>query len=179
MNSKLKKKKGYSTKTIAFWSSMATILLVLIIVLIVRATQIRDVSSYKVVDYIYGQEMFDQKESEYYVLFYDFNTSRETESFDKGVYQYLTYYRDNAKATKIFGMDSDENRNKLCLVGNNFPEQILGATEFPNKINNEESYVLKVNEETLPLLLVISDGSVTDYKTGESAILAYLKDAIK
>jgi len=176
MNSKLKKKKTYSKKAIIFWSFMALLVLVLIVALIVRVGQSRDVSSYNSVDQIYGQELYSQDEAEYYVLFYNFNGEKEFEEFDNAVFQYLTYYRDNAKAIKLYGMDSDEYRNRLCLVNNDQSENISGTTAYPNNFNNGESNVLKVNEDNLPLLLVIKDGSVSEYKSGKSSILGYLKD---
>ena len=52
-------------------------------------------------------------------------------------------------------------------------------------MNNNESNVLKINEENLPLLLVIKENSetgvkeVSEYKNGKSAVLAFLKDKTK
>lgn len=181
MNSKLKKKKGYSKKAITFWACMAALVLILLVALIVRVCQTRDVSSYDGLDQIYGQELYSQSQDEYYVLFYNFNGDKDFEEFDKSVFQYLTYYRDSAKAIKLYGMDSDEYRNKICLY-TNVTEQISGTTAFPNKINNSDANVLKVNEDSLPLLLVIKENSetgakeVSEYKNGKSAILAFLKD---
>ena len=185
MNSKLKKKKGYSKKAITFWSCMALLVLILVVALIIRVCQTRDVSSYDGVDQLYGQELYSQKEDEYYVLFYNFNGEREYEDFDKSVFQYLTYYRDNLKAVKLYGMDCDEYRNMPCLVNSDTSESIVGTNQFPNKMNNNESSVLKINEDNLPLLLVIKENSetgvkeVSEYKNGKSAVLAFLKDKTK
>lgn len=173
MNDKLRKKKNVSSKAVVFWSAMGVLLLVLITLLVVRIAQTREVSSYKNVEMISGQEMFAQEESTYYVLFFDFEDTKENESFNGGMYKYLTYYRDNLKATKLYGMDSNATENAKCYTTST--EKITGAKEFPNYLNNDSSTVLKVKETSLPLLLIIEDGEVSSHKSGESEILSYLR----
>lgn len=180
MNNKLRKKKTVSKKAIFFYSAMGVLVIILFTLLIVRVTQSRDVSSYANLEMINGQSMFNQEEDTYYVLFYNFEESKENESFDKGMYQYLTYVRDNAKAVAIYGMDSDNAGNKFCFTTGS--EKIDGANQFPNAMNEGEATVLKINEDDLPMLfeLKLSDGKyeISSHKHGESEILAYLKDVM-
>lgn len=173
MNDKLRKKKNVPTKAVVFWTAMGILLLVLVALLVVRIAQTREVSSYNNVEMISGQEMFAQKEDTYYVLFFDFEDTKENESFNNGMYKYLTYHRDNLKATKLYGMDSDATENAKCFVKDT--EKIDGANQFPNYLNNDSSTVLKVKESSLPLLLVVEDGEVSEHKSGESEILSYLR----
>lgn len=179
MNSKYKTKKNVSKKPIIFWSIIGALVLILVIMLIVRIAKTKEVSSYGRLDMITGQQMFNQDENNYLVLFYNFNGEKQYEEFDKGMYRYLTYVRDNAKATAIFGMDTDANQNRICFVSNQASESISGATQFPNAYNSGESGVLHVYEDNCPILFIFTDGKLSAYKSGENAVLAYLKDAMK
>ena len=68
MNDKLRRKKQVSKKVIAFWSIMAAIVVFLLVMLFIRVGQTREVSSYKNLDMITGEEMFIQKDDKYFVL---------------------------------------------------------------------------------------------------------------
>lgn len=175
MNDKLRRKKQISKKSIIFWSFMALLLVVLLTLLGVRLGQTREISSYKKLDMITGEELFVQDDDKYFVLFYGFEGSKEYESFDNGMYKYLTFCRDNLKHTKIFGMDANKPNNRKCFSDQ---EKIDGATEFPNALNASSSTVLKVLESELPILFVIEEGSVTTHYSGENAILSYLRDVM-
>lgn len=179
MNDKFKKKKNVSKKSIIFWSLMGLILLTLLTVLIVKVAQTREISSYNKLEMITGPDLFNQDDEKYFVLVYNYNGEKDLETFDKSMFKYFTYHRDNGKATNIYGMDIDENQNKPCLITTESKQSVSGATEFPNRTNGSNSTVLKIYEENTPMLLVISGGSVTEYKTGENEIMSYIKDQMK
>lgn len=176
MTDKFRRKKQISPKAITFWSVMALIVLVLIVLLIVRVSQTREVSSYNNLEMISGEDLFSIKEDKYLVLVYDFKGEKEYETFDKGMYKYLTYCRDNSKYTLIMGMDSTKASNRKCFTDGS--ETINGAKQFPNALNTGSSDVLKINEGDLPILLVIESNEVTAHKTGENEILSYLRDVM-
>ncbi len=175
MNSKYKSKKNTSKKPIIFWSVVGVCLIVIITMLIIRLAKIQDVSSYGKVEMITGQELFNQDEEEYLVLFYNFNGEKAYEEFDKGVYRYLTFLRDTKGTQAFFGMDTDQESNRICFVTSQSAESIKNATQFPHAYNTGESGVLKVYEGNCPILLIMSGDKVSDYKSGENAILSYLK----
>lgn len=177
MNDKLRRKKQVSKKVIAFWSIMAAIIVFLLVMLFIRVGQTREVSSYKNLDMITGEEMFIQKDDKYFVLIYSFEDNKDLESFDKGMYKYLTFCRDNGKHTKLYGLVSSKANNRKCFTTSS--EQIDGAKQFPNALNEGQSDVLKIKEGSLPMLLVIENNEVKEHKTGENEILSYLKDVIK
>lgn len=176
MNDKLRRKKQVSKKAVVFWSVMAAIVVFLLVMLFIRIGQTREVSSYKNLEMISGEEMFVQEDDKYYVLIYNFADDKDYETFDNGMYKYLTFCRDNMKHTKIYGLLSTKANNRKCFTTGD--DKIEGATQFPNALNEGESNVLKIKESTLPMLLVIENNEVKEYKSGENAILSYLKDVM-
>lgn len=173
MNEKFKKKKSLSPKVIVFWSFIGLITVVLLTILIVKVVQEVPINSYASVEKIKGYDMFSKDDDTYYVLFYDFENKEENESFDKGMFKYLEYTRNNKLKKDVYtlyGMDSDEFANKPCLGNNN---NIDGATKFPNELEGSGPNVLSINKDDLPVLLIIKDGEVSDHKTGENDILDY------
>ena len=71
-NLKSNKKNKISAKTYIFWGAVMTAVLVLIIFFIVSAVQRKDIRSFESLDYVEREGIFNQQESEYYVLFYDY-----------------------------------------------------------------------------------------------------------
>lgn len=179
MNNKFKKKKSVSKKSIIFYSFMGVVVLTLLAILVVKLAQTRDVNSYDRLEMITGPDLFNIEEDEYFVLVYNFNGEKEYETFDNSVFKYLTFERDNRKATSIYGMDIDENQNKPCIVGETDTQSVSSATQFPNRNNTGASGVLYIRETNLPMLLVITDGKVSAYKTGETEILNFIKEEMK
>ena len=158
---------------------MGVVVLTLLAILVVKLAQTRDVNSYDRLEMITGPDLFNIEEDEYFVLVYNFNGEKEYETFDNSVFKYLTFERDNRKATGIYGMDIDENQNKPCIVGETDTQSVSSATQFPNRNNTGASGVLYIRETNLPMLLVITDGKVSAYKTGETEILNFIKEEMK
>ena len=177
MNSKItsNKKKNISVKSIVFWSIMAAVVLGLITMFIIRAVQKKDITSYTKLESVQGQELFAQKESEYYVLIYDFAGESAMEDFDKTVFQYLTYCRDNSlKGTKVYKFDTDDLINKMCL-GDEC--NLVGTSSFPTpnqKFSQDQSAIISVAADECPVLVVVSGGQITTAYEGTSEILTQL-----
>ena len=177
MNSKIKsnKKSSVPVKSVVFWSIMGAVVLGLIIMFVVRAVQKKDITSYSKVESVQGQELFAQSEDEYYVLVYDFEQDEAMEDFDKTVFQYLTYYRDNkTKANKLYKFDIDDLINKMCL-GDEC--NLVGTTSFPTpnqKFTKDTSTIISVVSAECPVLLVVSGGTITNAFEGSSEVLTQL-----
>lgn len=181
MNSnKLKsnKKQKLSVKTIVFWACFLVAVITIIVVLCIKAGSNKTVHSYDGLlndQAVAGQDIFKQKEDTYLVLFYDFNNRKEMETFDKTIYTYLDYYRDNKNKKdvyKLYAADTDEYANMLCLSDKSNYD---GVSLYPGiSVEQDESKILKVKEDDLPVLIIITDGKVSDKKIGETTILDYL-----
>ena len=180
---KSNKKNKITKKSIIFWGSVAAAVVILIIACIITALNNRSIINYEKLlkdDSVVGQEIFTQEEKSYIVLFYNFEYEKEMEAFDADVYTYLEYYRNNSSkenALKLYAADCDEYSNKICLVTES--SNITGTTTYPGNSLASSSSQLKINNADVPVLLIVSEGSITDYKTGETAIKQYLQSLKK
>lgn len=177
-------KKNVSKRALVFWIAMVLLVIVAFVLIVIRVSQTKEINSYSKVDEVFGQNMFLQEENSYYVYFADLELNKENESLNKGLFQYLTYYRDKAGATKLYKMDSDNVSNSPCFTDSKSAEKLVGTSEFPNRVNTSSEYatpekVFKVFGENLPILVLIKDGKVEVSKSGESEILSYLKEIMK
>lgn len=186
MNSKqLKsnKKRELSAKSFVFWGIMAAIVVFLLTLLIIRIAQKKDITSYDKVDALVGQEVFTQKDESYFVLAYDYKKDEAMEDFDKTVFHYLTFVRDNSNASKtgaykLYKFDTTNKVNATCIGEES---DLTGATTFPSpnqKFNEGSTSLLQIANEDLPILLVVSGGSVTNYYKGVTDILTFLNSLI-
>ena len=186
MNSKqLKsnKKREISAKTFVFWGVMAAIVIFLLTLLIIRIVQKKNINSYDKVDALVGQEVFNQSEDNYFVLVYDYAGDEAMEDFDKTMFSYLTYYRDNSSeskngAYKLYKFDITNKVNATCIGDES---NLTGASLFPSpnqKFNSDTTGLLTVATEELPILLVISNGSVSSYYKGVTDILTHINSLI-
>ena len=66
------KKNKISKKTYIFWGSVASIVLFLIVSLVIFAVRNQSIVNYDGLDYLEGQEFFQQEEDSYLILFYVF-----------------------------------------------------------------------------------------------------------
>lgn len=174
-----KKKKEISSKSIVFWSFIGVIVLVLLTLLVIRIFQRKDITSYDKVPEVSGSEIYTQSEENYFVLFYDFAESEAMESFDKTMFQYLTYRRDNGSkkgAYKLYKAVSTHPVNKKCI---GTTTNVSNTTTFPNTFEQTGSNVLSIASDDIPVLLIVTGGTITDYRIGETSILTYLNDIIK
>lgn len=173
------KKNTISKKSIIFWSAIAAAVVVLIISLIITAVRNRSIVNYNDLledNSVLGKEIFTQEEETYLVLFYNFEYEEEMETFNNTIYTYLEFYRNNKSkegVMKMYAADYDEYSNELCLVDGT--SNISGTTTYPgDTLATNESTVLRINRSDVPVLLVVKGGSISEYKTGESAIKTYL-----
>lgn len=187
MNSKqlkTNKRKEISAKTFVFWGIMAAIVVFLITLLIIRIAQKKDITSYDKVDALVGQEIFSQDEDSYFVLVYDYKGEEAMEDFDKTIFHYLTYRRDNKSADKdgaykLYKFDITNKVNATCISDDS---NLSGASQFPTpnqKFGPDTTGLLTVASEDLPILLVISNGSVSQYYKGVTDILTLINGLIK
>ena len=186
MNSKsLKnnKKREVSAKTFVFWGIMAAIVVFLLTLLIIRIAQKKNITSYDRVDELVGQEIFTQEEDTYFVLVYDYASDEAMEDFDKTMFAYLTYRRDNKNADKdgaykLYKFDITNKVNATCLGDNS---DLSGASLFPTpnqKFSSDTTGLLTIASEDLPILLVISNGAVSSYYKGVTDILTEINSLI-
>lgn len=174
------KKTKISKKSYIFWGAIAAAVILLIVSLIIFALNNRGIVNYENVEFLDGQEIYEQEEDKYLVLFYNFNYEKDMETFDNTMYTYLEYYRNNSSkdgVLKMYGADCDTETNRVVLVDGD--SNIQGTTKHPfgapSWTNPDATTILKINETSVPVLLVVTDGTVTDYKTGETAISVYLQ----
>lgn len=178
------KKTKISKKSYIFWGAIAAAVILLIVSLIIFALNNRGIVNYENVEFLDGQEIYEQEEDKYLVLFYNFEYEKDMETFDNTVYTYLEYYRNNSSkdgVLKMYGADCDTETNRVVLVdgSSNIQGTIKHPFGAPSWTNPDASTILKINNSEVPVLLIISEGSVTDYKTGETAINIYLQSLKK
>lgn len=169
-NLKNNKKNKISAKTYVFWGAVMTAVLVLIIFFIVSAVQRKDIRSFESLDYVEREGIFNQQESEYYVLFYDYAGEKHMEEFDNVVLKYMQYVRNNKKATKLYGADLDDYSNKLLIYDGD--ANIENTTTYPGNtfVDPFDSSVLRFSNDDTPLLVVVKDKKITKYYSGETDI---------
>ena len=182
------KKNKISKKTYIFWGSVASIVLFLIVSLVIFAVRNQSIVNYDGLDYLEGQEFFQQEEDSYLILFYDFKYEKEFESFDNDFYSYLEYYRDHKGkegVLKVYGADCTTTVNKTIVVDNESDTKINGTTKHPAGVpigtDISDPSILKIAYSKLPVLLIVTTNEETGikeisaYKSGETDIKTYLQ----
>ena len=187
---KNKKKQSLSPKAAIFWSLICAITLVLVVSLIVLFIQNYKANSKDDIEYLTGNEIFTQKEDTYFVLVYDFNTPEEDEEleyFDKVVLNYQSFLKKyegkkvngEEKAFKLYGVDTALPENYKIVVSKEDEEKISGTSKITDAfISDTDSSLLRIYENHLPTLLVITEGKVTNYVTGRGSVSKYLQEII-
>lgn len=180
------KKNKISKKSYIFWGAVAAAVIVLIISLVVFAMRNRSIVNYEGVTFLEGQDFYKQEEDKYLILFYDFKYEKDFEAFDKDVYTYLEYYRDNKNkdgVLKLYGANCTTDINRQVIVDSETEANINGTTKHPRGVpfgtDLSDSSILRISETQLPILLVVSENSISEYKTGETAIKEYLQQLKK
>ncbi len=173
------KKNKISAKTYIFWGCVMTAVVVLIIFFVVSAVQRKDVKNFDSLEYVERSGIFNQKENEYYVLFYDYAGEKRMEEFDNVVLKYMQYVRNSSKATKLYGADLDEFSNKLLIYDGD--ANIEGTTTYPGNtfVDTFDSSVLRFSSDDVPLLVVVKENTITKYYSGETEIKEFLSKLTK
>ena len=173
------KKTKISAKTFVFWGCIAAAIIVLVVIFIVAATRNKEIKSFDSMKYVEREEIFNQEEAEYYVLFYDFAGEKRMEEFDNVVLKYMQYVRNNSKAKKIYGVDLDEYSNKLLIYDGD--PNIEGTTTYPGNtfVDSFDSSVLRFSNDGTPLLVVVKEKTITKYYSGETEIKDFLSKLTK
>lgn len=176
---KTNKKNKLSAKTFVFWGCIAAAVLVLVVIFIVASFRSKDVKSFDSMVYVEREGIFNQSESEYYVLFYDFAGEKRMEEFDNVVLKYMQYVRNTSKAKKIYGADLDKYSNKLLIYDGE--ANIEGTTTYPGNtfVDSFDASVLRFNMDDVPLLVVVKDKTITKYYSGETEIKEFLSKLTK
>ncbi len=177
MNKKYQKPKQLSYKSIIFWSIIAVITIIFLIVMVVKFAQSRTVNSYSSLKQVSGEQVFSQKDDTYLVFVYnsyDENSATKDE-FDQLMFNYITfakrYAKNNDDVFAIYGLNVNKPENSRAIVsGDNVSESIRGINKFEN---------LKISKNNVPLLLIIKDGAVSDYKATNSDIGDYLQNIME
>ena len=176
MNKKYQKPKQLSYKSIIFWSIIAIITLIFLIVMVVKFAQSRTVNSYSSLKQVSSEQVFAQKDDTYLVFIYNSYDENSTtkDEFDQLMFNYITfakrYAKNNDDVLAIYGLNVNKPENSRIIVsGDNVTESIRGINKFEN---------LKISKNNVPLLLIIKDGAVSDYKATNSDISDYLHDII-
>ena len=178
-NLKSNKKNKISAKTFVFWGCIAAFIIVLVVMFIVSTARQKDIRSFDSLEYVERDGIFNQKESEYYVLFYDFAGEKRMEEFDNVVLKYMKYVRNTSKATKLYGADLDEYSNKLLIYDGDINAE--GTTTYPGNtfVDPFDSSVLRFSSDDVPLLVIVKDKTVTKYYAGETEIKEFLSKLTK
>lgn len=173
------KKNKISAKTFVFWGVVAALIIALIVAFIVANAKSKDIRSFDSLEYVEREGIFNQKEKEYYVLFYDYAGAKHMEEFDNVVLKYMQYVRNSSKATKLYGADLDEYSNKLLIYDGE--ANIEGTTTYPGNTFEDPmgSAVLRFSADDTPLLVVVKEKTITKYYKGETEIKEFLSKLTK
>ena len=173
------KKNKISAKTFIFWGCVVAAVVVLMIVFIVSASKNKVINSFDSMNYVEREGIFNQQESEYYVLFYDYAGEKRMEEFDNVVLKYMQYVRNNSKAVKIYGADLDEYSNKLLIYDGD--ANIEGTTTYPGNtfVDSFDSSVLRFSADDTPLLVVVKEKTITKSYSGVTEIKEFLSKLTK
>ena len=191
---KNKKKQSLSPKAAIFWSLICAITLVLVVSLIVLFIQNYKANSKDDIEYLTGNEIFTQKEDTYFVssflvgiLIFLKHENEELEYFDKVVLNYQSFLKKyegkkvngEEKAFKLYGVDTALPENYKIVVSKEDEEKISGTSKITDAfISDTDSSLLRIYENHLPTLLVITEGKVTNYVTGRGSVSKYLQEII-
>ena len=174
MNKKYGQQKQNNYKAIVFWGIIALVTLIFIVAIIVRFAQSRTVNSYDSLTNLVGEDLFDASEDQYIVFVYDAEKEEEykKDEFDQVIFNYITFAKrnkNNDEVYEIFGFDINEPANHKVLVDGEKTATIVGAEAIKD---------LLIKSEDVPVILIIKDNKVVDYKDSDNSISEYLQDII-
>ena len=174
MNKKYGQQKQNNYKAIVFWGIIALVTLIFIVAIIVKFAQSRTVNSYDSLTNLVGEDLFDASEDQYIVFFYDAEKEEEykKDEFDQVIFNYITFAKrnkNNDEVYEIFGFDINEPANHKVLVDGEKTATIVGAEAIKD---------LLIKSEDVPVILIIKDNKVVDYKDSDNSISEYLQDII-
>ena len=182
---KSKKNRKISTKLIAFWSIIAAITLGLLIALVVIFIQNLSLNDKDDIEYLSGNEIFKQEDDSYYVLIYDFDSTEEDIDYvEKVVLEYLTFLKKyegkeldgKVTALKLYGVDSALPENYAMLVNDEADENITGASAVFDNLASDKTKLLRVCKSELPVLVTITNGSVSAVTENQNSVLGFLQN---
>lgn len=180
---KSNKKNQISKKSITFWGAICAAVVVLIVLLIITAVNNKSIVNYDDLlenNHVAGDRIFDQEEEQYLVLFYGFEYEEEFKDFDKTIYTYLEYYRNNKSeegVLKMYAADCDDPTNdRICnqITLIDGETSAVGATASPSNSQASEDQKLKINRKDIPALLVVTNGEITEAYLTTHDIVEYL-----
>lgn len=170
--------KNLNIKLTAFWSLVGVFTLAFIITTIVMSITLRPVNSFSDIKRdnlaLVGNDMFTQKESEYYVYVYSGGSNTnidnaKAEEINQGIFNYFNFVKHNSKSDgvmRIYGLDIDFISNR----------SIVSNYDFYNGVTSFEEF--RLNEKKLPVLLRIVDGGIDHVSFTTSDILSELGKAM-
>lgn len=182
---KSKKNRKISPKLIAFWSIIAAITLGLLIALVVIFIQNLSLNDKDDIEYLSGNEIFKQEDDSYYVLIYDFDSTEEDIDYvEKVVLEYLTFLKKyegkeldgKVTALKLYGVDSALPENYAMLVNDEADENITGASAVFDSLASDKTKLLRVCKSELPVLVTITNGSVSAVTENQNSVLGFLQN---
>lgn len=190
MGNLVKKKRNnkISPKVIAFWSIIGAITVALVVTLIVLFVQNYRLKDQDDIECVSGVEIFNQEEDKYYVLVYNFDSKEENvDEFEDFVLSYLTFlkkyggeeYNGEVTALNLYGADTSLRDNNKIITSDESKENITGAYAITDSLSGSTSGLLRIYDGNLPILLIIEDGKVVDYKETQGTIQQFLNEIIK
>jgi hypothetical protein len=171
--------KSNKTKLITFWSLISLFTIAFIVIIIVMFIELRPFEDYSDIKEseleLVGKELFENKETEYFVYIYNSNKENNIIDTEKAeelkpiVFNYFNFVRQHSRrenVIKIFGFDVKNSVNKVVVGKTNSSIEQAGFENF------------KVNEAELPMLVLISDGKINSRNIYMSEIQDTLQDAM-
>lgn len=174
MNKKVVAKKSVNYKNIIFWGVIGLITLAFIVTVVVRFIGSRTVNNYDSIDHVIGEQIFDQKEETYIVYLYSTDSTYEeaVKAMDEVIFNYVTFQKrnsDDADVYKLYAADLTNPENAKAVVFES-ETNMLVADKFSS---------LKVSDKSIPVIIVIKNGSVISYDITENDISDYLQTIIE
>lgn len=173
MNKKVTKK-PVNYKNIVFWGMIGIITLVFIVAVVIRFIGSRTVNDYDSIDHVIGEEVFDQKEETYIVYLYSSDSQYEesVKAMEEIIFNYVTFQKRNDEDTDVYKLYAADLAN---------PENAK-AVVFESETNmlvTDKFSSLKVSDKSIPVIIVIKNGSVISYDITENDISDYLQTIIE
>ncbi|MDD3170908.1 MAG: hypothetical protein PHO86_01155 [Bacilli bacterium] len=173
MNKKVVKTNSTSYKTIIFWGVIAILTLAFVVTIVIRFIGSRTINSYDSIDHVVGDEIFEKKEETYLVYLYssDDEYSEAVDAMEEIIFNYVTFQGRNdsdADVYKMYAADLSNPENAKSVVYES-TTNVLSVDDFDS---------LKVSDKSIPVLLVIKDGSVISYDITDNDISDYLQTII-
>lgn len=174
MNKKIAVKKPINHKNIIFWSVIGLITLAFITIVVVRFIGSRTVNNYDSIEHLVGQEVFEQKEETYVVYLYSKDPlySEAVKAMDEVIFNYVTFQKrnsDDGDVYKLYAVDLANPENAKAVVYESELNMLSG-----NKFAN-----LKVSDKSLPVMVVVKEGTIIFYSITENDISNYLQKIIE